>query len=121
MCQQQQLHQTAGTYKSRDLDMLIPVQTCGAKPYRLIRHGGRGGMGKTGNWEVGGSGDVTTWQVAAQDLHPHADTSRRPPLGENSDVLRHDLVKASNLWRVVVAVPFKNLSGGRSQDRPVTM
>lgn len=59
----------------------------------------------------GGSGVVPTWQVAAQHLHPHADTSRRPPLGENSDVLRHDLLKAPHLRRVVVAVSFKDLRG----------
>lgn len=74
---------------------------------------------KTGNWEVGsdGGGGVPTWQVAAQDLHPHADASRRPPLGEDSDVLGHDLLKAPHLRRVVVAVSFENLRRRSSRER----
>lgn len=119
-----QHNHTAGNYKSCDLDMLIPVQTCGAKSYRLIQttgtgHTQAGTNSETGNWEVSGdgSGGVPTWQVAAQDLHPHADAGRRPPLREDSDVLRHDLLKAPHLRRVVVAVSFKNLRRGRSKER----
>lgn len=76
---------------------------------------------KTGNWEVGsddgGDSGVPTWQVAAQDLHPHADAGRRPPLGEDSDVLRHDLLKAPHLGRVVVAISFENLRRRSSRER----
>lgn len=74
---------------------------------------------ETENWEVWAG--VSTWQVAAQDLHPHADTSRRPPLRENPDVLRYDLLEASHLWRVVVAVSLENLSRINSRERPVTL
>lgn len=52
---------------------------------------------------------VLTRQVAAQDLHPHADPSRRPPLRKHSDVLGHDLIEPPHLWSVVVAVPLENL------------
>lgn len=51
-----------------------------------------------------------TWQVTTEDLHPHANSSRRPPLGKNSDVLGYYLIKASHLWRIIVAVSLKNLS-----------
>lgn len=52
---------------------------------------------------------VLTRQVTAQDLHPHADPGRRPPLRKHSDVLGHDLVKSPHLGRVVVAVSLENL------------
>lgn len=50
-----------------------------------------------------------TWQLAAEDLQPHADASGRPPLWEYSDVLGHQLLESPHLRSIVVAVSFKNL------------
>ena len=61
---------------------------------------------------------VLTRQVTAEDLHPHADPSGRPPLRKDSDVLGHDLIKPPHLWSIVVAVPLKNL--GTDVDGGVT-
>ncbi len=58
---------------------------------------------------------VLTGQVTAEDLHPHADPSGRPPLREDSDVLGHYLIKPPHLWSVVVAVPLENLRGGKQR------
>lgn len=52
---------------------------------------------------------LLTWQLAAEDLHPHADASRRPPFREYSDVLSHQLLEPPHLGSIVVAVSFKNL------------
>ena len=61
---------------------------------------------------------VLTRQVTAEDLHPHADPSGRPPLRKDSDVLGHDLIKPPHLWSIVVAVPLENL--GTDVDGGVT-
>lgn len=50
-----------------------------------------------------------TWQLAAKDLQPHANASRRPPFWEDSDVLGHQLLKSPHLWSIVVDVSFKYL------------
>lgn len=56
---------------------------------------------------------VSTRQVTAENLHPHADPGGRPSLWKNSDVLSHYLVKPPHLWSIVVAVALKNLRRGR--------
>lgn len=61
---------------------------------------------------------VLTRQVTAEDLHPHADPSGRPPLRKDSDELGHDLIKPPHLWSIVVAVPLENL--GADVDGGVT-
>lgn len=58
---------------------------------------------------VQGETCLLTWQLTAEDLHPHADASGRPPLWEYSDVLGHQLLEPPHLWSIVVAVSFKNL------------
>lgn len=59
---------------------------------------------------------VLTGQVAAEDLHPHADPSRRPPLWKHSDVLGHYLIKPPHLWSIVVAVSLENLRADVDSD-----
>lgn len=61
---------------------------------------------------------VLTRQVTAEDLHPHADPSGRPPLRKDSDELGHDLIKPPHLWSIIVAVPLENL--GADVDGGVT-
>lgn len=58
---------------------------------------------------------IHTGQVTAEDLHPHADPGRRPPLRKDSDVLGHYLVEPPQLWSIVVAVAFKYLTGGEAK------
>lgn len=114
---------TAGYYKSHDLDMLIPVQTCCGTSYRarwLIQTAGTEYTSVrmlhiccavlcAWTLDVQTGACVPTWQVTAQHLHPHANPGRRPPLRKDPDVLRHDLVKPPHLRRVIVAVSFENL------------
>ena len=60
---------------------------------------------------------VLTRQVTAEDLHPHANASGRPPLWKDSDVLGHYLIKPPNLWSVIVAVPLENLTTQRQKHK----
>lgn len=50
-----------------------------------------------------------TWKVTSQDLHSHPNSSRRPPLRVQPDVLRHRFVKVPELRGVVVRVPLEDL------------
>lgn len=64
---------------------------------------------------------VFTWGVTAQNLHPHPDPSRRPPLGIQPDVLGLDLLKATELRGVVVCVPLENLHDTHANMKPQSL
>ena len=58
---------------------------------------------------------VLTGQVTAEDLYPHTNTSRWPPLWKDPNVLGHNLIEPPHLRSIIVAVPFENLIGGKKR------